>query len=79
MATASVKKNKLVKSINTSANILIPRLIFIIATLGLVLFGLVMVFSASSVEAINNGNDPYYYLVRQAVFAALGIICAIVI
>ena len=62
MAKSSLKNSQLVSSSKTSANVLIPRLVFIITTLGLVLFGLVMVFSASSVEAIYNGESPFSYL-----------------
>lgn len=79
MPKNSLKNNKLISSDKTSANILIPRLVFIITTLGLVLFGLVMVYSASCVEAVYNNENPLHYLVRQVGFGALGIIGAIVI
>ena len=42
-------------------------------TLGLVAFGLVMVYSATSASAAVGGRDPSYYLKRQAVFAVLGV------
>lgn len=41
---------------------------------GLLGFGVVMVFSASTIEATVSFSDPYYYLRRQSVFAMLGLI-----
>lgn len=38
----------------------------------LVVFGLVMVFSASAPAASYYMNNPYHYVIRQAIFAALG-------
>ena len=35
-------------------------------------FGVTMVYSASSVEALKEGNPSTYYLFRQALFAAVG-------
>jgi cell division protein FtsW len=37
-------------------------------------FGVVMVFSASLIEAITTFNDPFYYLKRHGAFAALGLV-----
>lgn len=44
------------------------------ATLALLGFGIVMVFSASSVEALADYHNAYYYLERQIVWAAIGLI-----
>lgn len=41
---------------------------------GLLGFGVVMVFSASSVEATVAFRDPFHFLKRQAVFAALALV-----
>jgi cell division protein FtsW len=46
-------------------------------TLALVAFGLVMVYSATSAAAAVGGNDPSYYLKRQGVYAAAGIVLMI--
>ena len=46
----------------------------ILVTLALVAFGLVMVYSATSAAAAVGGKDPSYYLKRQGVYAALGIV-----
>lgn len=43
------------------------------ATLFLVIFGLVMVLSSSSVESLKTNDDPFTGFLRQAVFALLGI------
>ncbi len=43
--------------------------VLVMALLGM---GVVMVFSASSVTAYVNFNTPYYFLIRQLIWAALG-------
>ena len=43
-------------------------------TLGLVAFGLVMVYSATSASAALGNGDPMSYLKRQAVYAFIGIV-----
>jgi cell division protein FtsW len=48
--------------------------LLILVTLGLVAFGLVMVYSATSAAAALGGKDPSYYLKRQGIYAALGIV-----
>ncbi len=45
----------------------------LLAVGGLLLIGVVMVFSASVVRAAVDPGDPYNYLKRQAVFAVLGL------
>ncbi len=40
----------------------------------LTFFGLVMVFSASAIEAVESSGSPTYYLVRQAVAAVIGLV-----
>jgi cell division protein FtsW len=47
--------------------------LLILVTLGLVAFGLVMVYSATSAAAAVGGNDPGYYLKRQGVYALIGV------
>jgi cell division protein FtsW len=46
----------------------------ILVTMALVAFGLVMVYSATSAAAAVGGKDPSYYLKRQGMYAALGIV-----
>ena len=46
--------------------------ILILAVIGLVLFGVIMVFSASYYTALNTQGDAYYYLKRELAWAAVG-------
>jgi cell division protein FtsW len=52
--------------------------LLILVTLALVAFGLVMVYSATSAAAAVGGRDPNYYLERQGIYAALGIVLMLV-
>ena len=54
------------------ADIMMPRLGLLVAVVLLVLIGIVMVFSASTVEAIHNGESATSYVVKQAIFAVFG-------
>jgi cell division protein FtsW len=47
-------------------------------TLGLVAFGLVMVYSATSASAALGNGDPMSYLKRQAVYALIGLVFMII-
>lgn len=53
--------------------------LLILVTLGLVAFGLVMVYSATSASAAVGSGDPSYYLKRQAAYALLGLAALIVL
>ena len=53
--------------------------LLVVVTLGLVAFGLVMVYSASSARAALAADDPAYYLKRQAAYALLGIVALVVL
>ncbi|MGI6722415.1 MAG: putative lipid II flippase FtsW [Anaerovoracaceae bacterium] len=46
--------------------------IFLILVLGLVIFGIIMVFSASYYSSINATGSPYGYLIRELIFAVTG-------
>jgi cell division protein FtsW len=52
--------------------------VLILVTLGLVAFGLVMVYSATSASAALANGDPAYYLKRQAGYALLGLVLMVV-
>lgn len=73
------KKEKNVPFKNVSADILGPRLVFILSVVALILFGLVMVYSASNVEALNNEQSPFYYLFKQVLYCIAGVALAIII
>ncbi len=61
------------------AKILAPRLILILSTIALVIFGLVMVYSASFVEAYTNPEiaDSAHIFRRQAILVGVGIVLMI--
>jgi len=50
-----------------------------LVTLGLVAFGLVMVYSATSASAALANGDPAYYLKRQGVYAFIGLVLMVVL
>lgn len=56
-----------------------PRLILLLTVLALLLIGFVMIYSASSVSAIVDQESPISYLLDQVKFAAIGIVCAVVL
>lgn len=60
------------------ARIMEPRLTLILATVALVVFGLVMVYSASSIKGIINGESPSAYLTKQLFGCAMGIVACVV-
>ena len=61
------------------ARIMRPRLVFLTCLAALVGFGLLMVYSASSVEAAHTYGSSTYFAGRQLAFAAVGVIGMIVI
>ena len=52
--------------------------LLLFVTLALVAFGLVMVYSATSAPAALGNGDPTRYLVRQAIYAAVGLALLVV-
>ena len=48
--------------------------LLILVTLGLVAFGLVMVFSATSASAALGEGDPMRFLVKQGLYAVVGLV-----
>ena len=59
-----------------------PQLEFhllVLVTLGLVAFGLVMVYSASSARGLIASDDPAYYLKRQALYALVGLVALVLL
>ena len=56
------------------ARIMRPRLVFLVCLAALVGFGLLMVYSASSVEAANTYGSSTYFAGRQLAFAVVGAI-----
>ena len=56
-----------------------PRLIFMACLFTLVCFGLLMVYSASSVEALHENGSATFFLGRQAAFTVVGVLALIAI
>ena len=59
-----------------------PRLVLLVSTAILVCFGLVMIYSASSISAMTSedmGYNPFYYVQRQLGFAAAGVALAFLV
>ena len=56
---------------------MLPRLLLIASTAALVCFGLVMIFSASSVEALSEQGDAAYFVKRQLLLIVLGLVFAV--
>jgi cell division protein FtsW len=52
--------------------------ILVLVTLGLTAFGLVMVYSATSAPAALGGGDPVFYLKRESIYAALGVVLLLI-
>lgn len=59
-----------------------PRLVLLVSTAILVCFGLVMIYSASSISAMTSEDmsyNPFYYVQRQLGFAAAGVALAFIV
>lgn len=65
---------------NVPAEVMGPRLLVAVSAIALTIIGIVMVFSASSIEAISDPDigDPTYFWVRQLGFAVIGGVLAVV-
>lgn len=70
------------KSMATPARIMVPRVVLYVCALSLTLFGLLMIYSASSVMALSSAdydNNPAYFVIRQAEFAGVGLLLCVVL
>lgn len=61
------------------ADIVVPRILLVFATFALLLIGLLMVYSASFVEAIHEGEAASSYVLKQVIFAGIGVAAVVVI
>lgn len=70
------KLNLMGRMENLSAQLNLGQCDFLVIALTtiLVIFGLVMVFSASYYKSINDNGSPYSYLIRQGINAMIGLI-----
>src|SRR5512132_4344721 len=44
------------------------------ATVGLALFGVVMVYSASAIRAQSENHSQFYYVIKQAMWTSIGLV-----
>lgn len=56
-----------------------PDLILLLVSLGLIIFGLLMVYNASVVSAYEDFGDKYYFLKHQSIWAVLGLVTSIIV
>lgn len=64
------------------ARIMVPRVVFLVTSMVLLIFGLLMIYSSSSIVGLTSkmyGYDPAYFLIRQTEFAAAGVVFALVL
>jgi cell division protein FtsW len=73
-ASANVQRPRRARRGTAAANEVEYHLLLLL-TLGLVAFGLIMVYSASSGVAVVDGQNPLSALMRQGVYAVIGIGC----
>lgn len=75
------KKTEPTGMFSAPAEIMGPRLLFILAVVILCVLGLVMIYSSSSIEAYGDstfGNDPMYFFRQQVVWLAIGTIACVI-
>ena len=64
----------------TPAHIMVPRVVFLVTSFTLLLFGMLMIYSSSSIVGLTSSDynhNPAYFLVRQVAFAGVGTLLAI--
>lgn len=61
------------------ANIMVPRMLLILSSMALLILGLVMIYSASSVTALQEYGDSAHYFKNQIIYAVVGTIVVIVL
>lgn len=54
------------------ARIMRPRLVFLSCLVAICMFGLLMIYSASSVESLQENGSSWFFLSRQAIFMFIG-------
>lgn len=78
-SSARAKKRRTSGILEGPRDVVLPRLLLILAVFVLTVVGLVMVFSSSSIEAINEGASPISYLTKQLMVAGVSIVICIII
>lgn len=65
-----------------TALLAVPAMIdwkLLVAIVGLVMFGLVMITSASMPFAAKNYGDPFFFVVRQCIYTGIGLVLALMV
>lgn len=62
--------------LRTPSQFMKPRMVLYIVTFALVMLGLLMVYSSSSITSLTSGDGPYFHLIRQVPFVAAGLVAA---
>ena len=68
------------ESAATPSRIMVPRVVFLVTAFALVLFGLLMIYSSSSIVGLTTkdyGYNPMYFLNKQAFYACVGAAVAV--
>ncbi len=64
------------------AQLMVPRIVFLLAAVLLTAFGLMMIYSASSVTAMlskDSSYSPTYYFIKQLIFVGMGAVVGAII
>lgn len=61
------------------ADIVMPRILLLLSVLALLLLGFVMIYSASSIEAIHEGRSAAGEVIKQVAFAGAGVVAVAII
>jgi len=65
--------SKLRNALSTMKSLKNGDFLLIVLTLGITIFGIIMVFSASYYLSINTWGNPFHFLIRSIIWAALGL------
>ena len=68
-----------IRNHRSNPGLFVAIVVFSLTTLVLSVFGLMMVFSSSYVEAISNGQKAFSYVIKQLLFIFLGLLFALLI
>ncbi len=55
-----------------------PRILFVVSIIVLSIIGLIMVFSSSSIIAMENHADSFFYLKKQSLFLSIGLVTMLI-
>lgn len=61
------------------SRIIVDRTLLLVAVFSLMIIGIVMVYSVTSADLSSNGKSPFEEVLKQIIYAGIGIVCAILI